>query len=225
MADIAELPPASSAAMASLAQQVGRFKDFRVAIEIRHVDPDRRRRPHHRIERPDRQRIVALMRHEASPQHVHRAGCGGQQLLAERRQHGGDQLEPSRQRRIIDVEHLRRRLAEMHDQIGTALELVHRRQRDVVDETSIDQHRPLRRIERRQQPGDRARCAHRLPDRPGADQFEIVGRKIGRDGRKGPPAILDPAVGAVLIGKRAIERLVIQQRNSAARSAAESFCS
>ena len=42
----------------------------------------------------------------------------------------------------------------MHHQIGTALELVHRRQRDVVDETSIDQHRALRRVEWRQLPGD-----------------------------------------------------------------------
>ena len=43
------------------------------------------------------------------------------------------------------------------------------------------------------------------------DQFEIMGRKIGRDRRERPPAILDPAVVAVLIGERAIERLVIQQ--------------
>src|SRR5205823_9314419 len=41
---------------------------------------------------------------------------------------------------------------------------------------------------------------------------EIVGRKIAGDGGERPPAILDPAVGAVLMGKRAIERLVIQQR-------------
>ena len=192
--------------------EVGRLEDFRMAIEIRHVDPDRRRRPHHRVERPDRQRIVALMRHEASPQHVHRARRRGQQLLAERRQHRGDQFEPSRQRCIIDIEHLRRRLAEMHHQIGTALELVHRCQRHIVDQASIDQHRALRRVERRQQPGDRARCAHRLPERPRPDQFEIVGRKIGCDGRERPPAILDPAVRAILMGKRAIERLVIQQR-------------
>src|SRR4029450_4951247 len=53
---------------------------------------------------------------------------------------------------------------------------------------------------------------HRLPKRPGPDQFEIVGRKVGRDGRKRPPAPLDPATGAVLMVQRAMERLVIQQR-------------
>src|SRR5260370_22049325 len=38
-----------------------------------------------------------------------------------------------------------------------------------------------------------------------------MGRKIGCGRRERPPAVLDPAVGAVLIGKRAIECLVIQQ--------------
>src|SRR5580765_6942742 len=38
-----------------------------------------------------------------------------------------------------------------------------------------------------------------------------MGRKIGCDRRERPPAVLDPAVGAVLIGKRAIECLMIQQ--------------
>src|SRR3977135_2888056 len=38
-----------------------------------------------------------------------------------------------------------------------------------------------------------------------------MGRKIGCDRRERPPAILDPAVAAVLIGERTIERLVIQQ--------------
>jgi len=33
--------------------------------------------------------------------------------------------KPSRQRGILDVEHLGRWLAEMHDQIGTLLELMH----------------------------------------------------------------------------------------------------
>src|SRR4029078_2464758 len=41
-----------------------------------------------------------------------------------------------------------------------------------------------------------------------------MGRKVGGDRGEGPPAILDPAVRAVLIGERAIERLVIQQRVS-----------
>ena len=39
-----------------------------------------------------------------------------------------------------------------------------------------------------------------------------MGGQIGRDRRERPPAILDPAFGAVLLGERAIERLVIQQR-------------
>ena len=38
-----------------------------------------------------------------------------------------------------------------------------------------------------------------------------MGRQVGCDRRERPPAILDPAVGAVLLGQRAIERLVIQQ--------------
>src|SRR5258708_16862137 len=38
-----------------------------------------------------------------------------------------------------------------------------------------------------------------------------MGQKIGCDRRERPPAILDPAVAAVLIGERTIERLVIQQ--------------
>ena len=37
-------------------------------------------------------------------------------------------------------------------------------------------------------------------------------RKVGGDRRERPPAILDPALLAILIGERAIERLVIQQR-------------
>ena len=38
-----------------------------------------------------------------------------------------------------------------------------------------------------------------------------MGRKIGCDRRERPPAILDPAVLAVLIGQRSIECLVVQQ--------------
>src|ERR1700675_2299667 len=38
-----------------------------------------------------------------------------------------------------------------------------------------------------------------------------MGRKIGCDRRERPPAILDPAVAAVLIGECTIESLVIQQ--------------
>src|SRR5882757_10792571 len=39
-----------------------------------------------------------------------------------------------------------------------------------------------------------------------------MGREIGRDRRERAPAILDPAVRAVLTGQRPIEHLVIQQR-------------
>ena len=39
-----------------------------------------------------------------------------------------------------------------------------------------------------------------------------MGRKVGGDRGEGPPAILDAATRAVLIGERAVERLVIQQR-------------
>ena len=38
-----------------------------------------------------------------------------------------------------------------------------------------------------------------------------MGRQVGRDRRERPPAILDPAVRAILLGQRPIERLVIQQ--------------
>jgi hypothetical protein len=38
-----------------------------------------------------------------------------------------------------------------------------------------------------------------------------MSREVGCDRPERPPAILDPAVGAVLIGEGAIERLVIQQ--------------
>ena len=121
-----------------------------MAVEVCHIDLDRKRRPHHRIERRGRQRIVALVRHETSPQHVDRTRRRRKQLLAERHQHRRDQLEPSRQRGIIDVEHLGRGLAEMHDQIGAALQLMHRSKRNIVDQASIDEHRALRRVERRQ---------------------------------------------------------------------------
>ena len=43
-----------------------------------------------------------------------------------------------------------------------------------------------------------------------ADQFEIMGRKIGGDSREWAPAILDPAIAAILIGQRTIEHLVVQ---------------
>src|SRR6267154_6875915 len=48
-----------------------------------------------------------------------------------------------------------------------------------------------------------------------------MGRKVGSDRGKRPPAILDPATRPVLIGERAIERLVIQQRVSRPGRAAE----
>ncbi len=88
--------------------QIRRVEDLRVEVEIRHIDAIGNRRPHHRIERPRRQRVIALMRHEATPEHVDGTWRRGKQLLAERRQHRRDQFEPSGQRGLIDIEHLER---------------------------------------------------------------------------------------------------------------------
>ena len=100
---------------------VRRANNVCVAVEVCDINPRRTRRPQNQIERCARQTIVTLMRHETSPKHVDRTRRRGKQSLAERRQHRRDQLEPSRQRGIFDVEHLGRGFAEMHNQIGTTL--------------------------------------------------------------------------------------------------------
>ena len=208
---MAELPSASSAPMRCLRPGVRSVEDFRVAFELGDADAGRDRRPHHVVECCCRYRIVALMRHQASPQHVDRARRCRQQLLAERDQHRGCKFEPAGQRRVIDVERLDRRLAEMHHQIGTAFQLMHRLERNIVDQASVDEHGALLGVERRQQSGNGARSAHRLPDQARLNELEAMLREVGGDRGKGPPAILDPALLAILRGERAVERLVIEQ--------------
>jgi hypothetical protein len=67
-----------------------------------------------------RQRIVALMRHEASPQHVDGIGAAGSSFL--RNGISIAAISSSRPQRIIrDIKQLSRRLAEMHNQIGATL--------------------------------------------------------------------------------------------------------
>jgi hypothetical protein len=94
-------------------------KDFRVALEFRCANVQWAWWSHDVVEGWRGQCIVALTCHETPPQYVDRAWRAWKRPLVERHKHGGGQLKPARQRGIIDVKLLSRRLAEMDNKVRT----------------------------------------------------------------------------------------------------------
>src|SRR3981081_129480 len=157
-----------------VAPSEGRLVDLGVAIEVDEARTREWWRREHEVQRLDWKQVRILVNAEATSENGNRPWHPRQRPARERIQHSGDQLATAGNAFILHGVGLDRGHAEMHHQVGAALDGLHWSQRDIVDDAAVYQHSPVVGKHGGQARRDLAERAHLLPELPAAHDIKTL---------------------------------------------------